>query len=191
MNMNNLRLSLVYLFGVLALAAAQEDEPSHRLLRGRTSKSPLRHVEAPNQPKVELSTWLIAKKEYANLIATTPIVANDSAMQRTEYSDDGIALVLSQSYRFPAEFLFKQDEPAAEYAVLPIETVENEYVSQSVHGEQEESVTDAAIECPSGDGYKYVGDSAKTCSLIRFFCEEDFEYFSAPGDCGCGCKPVA
>jgi hypothetical protein len=200
MNMNNLRLSLVYLFGVLALAAAQEDEPSHRLLRGIL---PLpRHAEAPMQPTIELNAWLKTKREE---YAIANLVENDST---TDKSDDGIALQLKQSYQYPAKVLLKEDEPAAEYEVLSIESVENEYVSQSVQGDeagQEESPTSGPTSsptsgptsgpvndapCPSGGGYKYLGDSKEQCSLIKFFCEKDFEYFAA-GDCGCGCKPVA
>jgi hypothetical protein len=215
MNLNNLLLSLTYLCGTLALAAAQENESPLRRLRG-SSKSSQRHSEAP---KVALSDWLSAKNEYADLMASTTVkvAKKESAVLPMEYAENGIAL-LRDSYQLSNQFL--PDEPAAEYAVLSIEAVEEEYISQdsvqtnsdettsdqtnsdqttsdqtnsdqtnSENGQDEPVASDGLVGCPSPDEVDYKGTNADICSRIRFFCDEGFEYFGG-NDCGCGCKRV-
>jgi hypothetical protein len=196
MNLNNLLLSLVSLFGILALATAQEDESPLRLLRGMKSLL-VRHSETP---KVTMMDWMSQKKEYADLMPQTVAVdkKRESAMLPMMYTGSGIEL-LQQSYQFsnPYPFLPEFNNPAADYAVLSIEAVENEnVVSQdsavqttgSEDPQDEAVVTDAA--CPSAEEVDYKGANAEICARIRFFCEEGFEYFGRE-DCGCGCKPVA
>lgn len=192
MQLNYLLFSLAYLVGTLTLAAAQKDDPSHRHLR-RSMTSSLRHQQKPSQPEIELSTWMTQKKAYANEYAnlSSQTVENDSEVLPTDI-ENGIQILLSQSYQFKSQFV--ADEPAAEYAILSIESVENEYVTQSSQARdedvQDDTAQDEPVACPSGDGVDYKGTDADICSRIRFFCEEGLEYFGA-GDCGCGCKPVA
>ena len=192
MNLNNLLLSLVSLCGILALVAAQENESPHRLLRG-LKKSSLRHSE--KAPKAPLSVWLSAKNDYMDLMSSTPTVestSSNSAVLPMMYEQNGIDL-LRQSYQLSNQFLPDSNNPAAEYAVLSIEAVENEYVSQDSVQAANEYVQEEVVEpveCLSADEVDYKGTSAEICSRIRFFCEEGFEYFGG-NDCGCGCKPVA
>jgi hypothetical protein len=187
MNMNNLLLSLTYLCGILALASAQDGAAPHSLLRGSTL---LRHSETP---KVTLSDWMSATKEYADLSTTSSVNDNkkESGVLPTEYATNGIEL-LRQSYQLSNQFLPDDNDPSDEYAVLSIEAVENEYVSQDSIASPE-YVADEPVEpvkCPSPDEVDYKGTDADICMRIRFYCGEGFEYFGGDA-CGCGCKPVA
>jgi hypothetical protein len=47
---------------------------------------------------------------------------------------------------------------------------------------------DAAPKCPGDGDYIYYGNNAQECAVIRFVCDEGYEYFS--NKCGCGCRPV-
>lgn len=47
---------------------------------------------------------------------------------------------------------------------------------------------EAAPKCPRGADYIYVANSPAQCAVIRYTCDEGYDYFS--NDCGCGCVKV-
>jgi hypothetical protein len=166
MKLNDLLLSLVYLFGILALAAAQEDESPRRRLRiGKKWSLRMRDPSAI-KPKIDLSSWLSAQKEQYAIMMPAPSAQNEDPVLSTQSFDTE----------------FKTENAGSDYAVLSTQSIENEVL-------QDEPTADEPIPCPNGPEVDYKGDSADICSRIRFFCDEGLDYFAA-GDCGCGCKPA-
>jgi hypothetical protein len=187
MKLNDLLLSLVYLFGLLTLAAAQEDEPRRRLgwsLRKRGRK--------PLQPQVDMDNYMSAQQAYFEFLSTQIDQNEDAVLTNESVQNDLLKVPLSdQSEYAVVSSESVQNESLSAPAVLPSESVKkDESLSvQSVDPPNSDHVSDEP--CPSGPDISYKGDSADMCARIRFFCDEEagLGYFSA-GHCGCGCSPI-